>query len=406
LPTLRFIQLSDLHLGAPFAWLPAAARAARRRDQQQALEAAVDAAIARRATAILVAGDLFDAPGVDADTLAAAAAAFAKPGCPPVFIAPGAHDPAEAQSPLWNARLATARGVDWPAHVCVFDAPAWARADLTAVPVTIWGRGFARATAEARPLEPRALPPAGQFEPARVHVAVFDGTRDDRPGAPGGIAPFTAAEALASPFAYLAAGAGHRADAIDGPAGPRLANAGSAVALTFDETGTHCALEVRIDRDSRRVEVEPLPLDTRRVLDVTVDVTGAAGADAIDHRLAEALRTAGATARDLVHAHLTGRLARGVRYAVAGDEVAAQVFALRIDHSAPPDHDLAGLRARVPTTTEDRFAHALLAELDAETDPAKRGRLTAALYHGLDAFRVRAVAPGYESLSAPAEATP
>ena len=409
MPTLRFIQLADLHLGAPFAWLPAEARAERQRDQRRALEAAVAAAIDRRATAILVAGDLFESPGVDADTLAFAATAFARPGCPPVFLAPGAHDPAATPSPVWDPRLVAARGAAWPPHVCVFDAPAWERADLTAAPVTIWGRGVASATRAARPLESRALPPAAQFEAARVHVAVFDGTLDGRgPAHAAPVAPFSAGEVIASPFAYLAAGCGHDALALDGPLGPRLATAGSAVAITPDEAGSHGALEVRIDRDSRRVEIEPLALDDRRVLDVAVDATGAASPDAIDYRVAEALRAAGATPRDLARVRLTGRLARGVRYAAPGAEAAGQAWIVRVDpRGLRPDHDLAGLRARVPTTTEDRFAHALLAELDAETDATKRARLAAALYHGLDAFRLREVRPGYEALAAPAaEVTP
>src|SRR5262249_29161740 len=88
-PTLPFIQLSDLHLGAAFAWLPPDRRAVRRREQCAALDAAIQAAIDRSAVAILLPGDLFDAEGVDAGTLAFAVHAFERPGCPPVFIAPG-----------------------------------------------------------------------------------------------------------------------------------------------------------------------------------------------------------------------------------------------------------------------------------------------------------------------------
>ena len=70
MPVLRFVQISDLHPGAPFGWLPPERRGERRREQQCALEAAVGLAIERGAAAILVPGDLFDAEGVDADTLA------------------------------------------------------------------------------------------------------------------------------------------------------------------------------------------------------------------------------------------------------------------------------------------------------------------------------------------------
>ena len=64
-----------------------------------------------------------------------------------------------------------------------------------------------------------------------------------------------------------------------------------------------------------------------------------------------------------------------------------------------PDYDLPGIRAREPTTTEDRFAHALIDEIDAQRDPERRAVLLSALYYGLDAFRLREVTQGYESLS-------
>ena len=406
MPMLRFLQLSDLHLGAPFAWLPAEQRAERRREQRRALETAIQAAIDRSASAILLPGDLFDAEGVDAETMAFAVHAFDRAGCPPVFIAPGNHDPLTTSSSYWNARLLAARGWSWPAHVHVFTEPAWSRAELHTAPVTIWGRSFVNsAPTFARPLEARALP--APLEASRVHVAVFHGSREA--ACPPGekiTAPFSDAEVLASPFAYAAAGHYHQPSRIEAPgnAGVRLAYAGSTIALNATETGPHGALEVRIDTDSRVTEIESIAIDARRVHALAVDVTGAASRDAIDYRIVDTLRTAGVTNRDLVRVKLTGRIVRGVRYDEAGPEVAAQVFALRLDlRDLRPDYDLDGIRAREASTTEDRFAHALLAEMDAEQDPAKRSRILSALYYGLDAFRLREVAPAYEEMSAPPE---
>jgi len=407
-PMLRFLQLSDLHLGAPFAWLPAEQRAERRREQRRALEAAIQAAIDRSATAILLPGDLFDAEGVDAETMAFAIHAFDRAGCPPVFIAPGNHDPSTTSSTYWNERLLAARGWGWAKHVHVFTEPAWSKADLHTAPVTMWGRSFVNnAPTFARPLEAASLPAPATLDTSRVHVAVFHGSREA--ACPPGqkiTAPFSDAEVLASPFAYAAAGHYHQPSHIEAPggAGVRLAYAGSTIALNATETGAHGALEVRIDTDSRVAEIEPIAIDDRRVYALGVDVTGAASRDAIDYRIVDTLRTTGVTNRDIVRVKLTGRIVRGVRYEAAGPEVATQVFALRLDlRELRPDYDLEGIRAREASTTEDRFAHALLAELDAEQDPAKRSRILGALYYGLDAFRLREVAPAWEEMSAPAE---
>ena len=406
MPTLRLIQLSDLHLGAPFTWLVSERRVERQREQQRALDRAVQIAIERSATALLIPGDLFDTEGVNAETMAFAVHAFTRQGCPPVFIAPGNHDPCTTQSAYWNERLLAARGWAWPAHVHVFRDAEWSRADLPAAPVTVWGRSFvSNAPAFGRPLESRALPPRAALDASRVHIAVFHGSREA--ACPPGqkiTAPFSDAEMLASPFSYAAVGHYHQTSRIEANGAVRLAYAGSPVALNISETGAHGILEVALDTVTRTANIEPIVLDERRVYSIAADVTGAASSDAIDYRILDALQAAGVTGRDIARVKLTGRIVRGVRYVAASSDVAANVFALRLDlRELRPDYDLEGIRAREATTTEDRFAHALLAELDAEADTTRRARILSALYYGLDAFRLREVTPAWEAMSAPPE---
>src|SRR5262249_39692586 len=118
----RFLQVSDLHLGRGFGWLPADKRADRRADQRKALERVVREAIERAVHAILIPGDLFDGDGVDAETMAFATRIFDTTGCPPVFIAPGNHDPWSEASQVWSPRLLRARGWAWPERVHVFQS--------------------------------------------------------------------------------------------------------------------------------------------------------------------------------------------------------------------------------------------------------------------------------------------
>ena len=139
----RFLQISDLHLGRPFAWLPADRREERRRDQQRALELCVSQAIERGVHGILVPGDVFDSTQVDAALLTFAIKVFAVNGCPPVYIAPGNHDPASSDNAAWNARLLQARGISWPEHVHVFDSAEWSSRPVPRLPgVRVWGRCF------------------------------------------------------------------------------------------------------------------------------------------------------------------------------------------------------------------------------------------------------------------------
>src|SRR5262249_50600243 len=137
-----------------------------------------------------------------------------------------------------------------------------------------------------------------------------------------------------------------------------------------------------------------------RVHEITVDVTGVSSADQIDRRILTALDEARVTVEDVVTARLTGRLTRGVRYGAPGSDVEQRVHHLRVDlRRLRPDYNLESYRAEAPVTTEARFVQALLERLDAETDPDARRVTESALYYGLDAFRLREVAPSWDEIA-------
>lgn len=411
--TVKFLQVSDLHLGRPFGWLPRERRADRRFDQRRAAELAVRLAIERGVDAILLPGDLFDREAADADTIAYAVhETFGATGCPPVFIAPGNHDPASDRSHYWNPALLQARGWAWPAHVHVFGDPRWT---MHALPgrddVRLWGRCFVSGVASAeRPLASDVLGEAtraigeGRARAGGVDVALFHGSREGfLPPGQKMAAPFSDAEALASPFDYLAVGHYHTPSRLDADGATRLAYAGAPIALDTTEIGAHGAWEVRVafGEGPARAELEFLELDRRRVHDLEADVSGATSVEQVDRRIVKALDQAGASEQDIVTMRLTGRLTRGVRYLAPGPDLRPRAFHLRLDTSRMrPDYDLDALRTVEAATTEERFARVLLERLDATTDPAERAEIERALYHGLDAFRLHEVVPAYGELDA------
>jgi DNA repair exonuclease SbcCD nuclease subunit len=403
LPSAKFLQLSDLHLGAPFGWLPAPKRRVRQAEQRRALEHGIEAAIHRGADAILVPGDLFDREAVDSETLAFTVHAFAREGCPPVYIAPGNHDPWSGASPCWSTRLLEARGWAWPAHVHVFGSAEWSARPVEGKPIQVWGRCFsAGVSAYQRPLEQAAIARIPPLDPAHLHVALFHGAREGfRPASQKIAGPFSDAEAIASPFTYLAAGHYHVHSHLEEGGRRRLAYAGSLVAVDATELGRHGALEVRIafGEGAPVVELEPIALDPRDVREVPVDVTGASSAEQIDERIARALDQSDVSVDDIVTVRLLGRMMKGVRHVAPGAGLESRAFWLKVDRRATrPDYDLASYHERDPLTTEDRFVHAMLARLEQTTDPDERGLVESALFYGLDAFRLREVVPAYEDL--------
>jgi DNA repair exonuclease SbcCD nuclease subunit len=405
---VRFLQVSDLHLGRPFGWLPTGRRADRRADQRRALERVVREAIERGVHAILIPGDLFDQDGADAETMAFALHAFRVTGCPPVLIAPGNHDPYSENSPTWSARLLKARGAAWPDHVHIYTSPEWSVKELDAAPgVRVWGRCFTSNVASTeRPLSQAMVKGVNTADQAGLDVAVFHGSREGQcPPGQKITAPFTDEEIHRTPFTYLAVGHYHAASRIassdDKSVGVKLAYSGSAVAIDATELGLHGALEVRIEYGFRRpfVEIEFVELDRRKVYDLAADVSGAASPEEVDRRVQRACDQAGVTDADIVTVRLKGRLVNGVRYAGPGADLKARAFHLRVDlRGARPDYDLEAFMMRGPRTTEERFACALLEKLVEEREPAKRALIESAIYYGLDAFRLREVVPAYEEI--------
>ena len=411
---LRLLQISDLHLGRPFAWLPPERRELRRRDQQAALEQVIKHAIERDVQAILVPGDLFDGVPVDTGSLTFVVRAFSVPGCPPVFIAPGNHDPASNDNAAWNARLLHARGTQWPANVHIFDQPQWTGIELESAPgVRVWGRAFLTSSGTMeRPLSKQALADVTPRAENGIDIAVFHGSREGRcPPAQKITGPFSDAEVTASPFHYHAVGHYHvrsEFEQLSGEGTPssgvRLAYAGSPIALDYTETGDHGALEVlvRYGLDGCVVGADPLKLDRRRVLATQADVTGCATPEQVDRRTLHAFAAAGVSHNDFTKLTLIGRLAPGVRWTAPGADVFARAFHVRWDRGAVrPDYELDVLRSSEGRTTEERFARDLIERIDAEEDPEQRVALERALFYGLDAFRVREVVPQWEEVAEP-----
>lgn len=408
----RFLQVSDLHLGRPFGWLPTDRRGERRSDQRHALERVVREAIERGVNAILIPGDLFDQDGTDADTLAFVLGAFRVAGCPPVLISPGNHDPYWDASPNWSARVLSVRGQSWPDHVHIFRTPEWTPKILEGVPgLRFWGRCFSTSgVSNERPLSGVALGPVRPTDPPRIEIGVFHGSREGQcPPQQKVTAPFSDAEAQAAAFAYLAVGHYHGGAGLrlegesERSRGVRLAYAGSALALDLTETGPHGALDVRIEHGNGTptVSVEFVELDRRKVFEVVADVGGASSAEDVDRRVQKACDGAGVKDADIAMVRLQGRIATGVRYSGPGQDLRSRAFHIRLDlKGVRPDYDLEAFMMRGPRTTEERFACALLEQLVSEKDPEQRAVLYSAIYYGLDAFRLREVVPAYEEMGA------
>lgn len=406
--SVRFLQLSDVHLGASLAGtrLGYSDEKARQREREllDAFAAAFRLVESERLDGVLLPGDLFNGEEVD-DALAAEAFAIMGAIAPrPVFLAPGNHDPLSPEGPYGAARWRLLAGGQGPPPNLVlfreeiFRAVPWpGRPD-----VTVAGAAYLRPTPVRDRRLARPLVAPGGLDPGRLRLALLHGSRDDNAFVPPGKAtlPFSAAELAAQPFDYTAVGHYHASAPILHPQTRAVigAYAGMPAFLGLDEEGEKHVLvvETTLTREPERrcaVRVERRGVDPRRLHRLAVDLSGRLDLEQALAALAQAFDGCAppVAAADVVAATLHGRLAPDLdRRQVT--EAATAWLAERCFHAVvfggalEPELDIRPYLERDARTLEARFARELQAEIERRPEGREREIARAALSYGLEAL--------------------
>jgi exonuclease SbcD len=289
---ITIVHAADVHLETAFTEVRGGAR--RRAALADGFERIVDLALGRRADALTIGGDLYEAERAGPQTARFVFAQLARFGRP-VFVAPGNHDP-------YSSRALYARE-DRPANVHVFAEPAWAPYPL-AGDVTIYGFGHA-------PAEPGRPFAGARFDRPGTRIALVHGSDEDRcPPGKRATAPFTVAEIVASGATCALAGHYHGGAVVsDGAGTPRLAYPGSPEPIKFGERGSHGALVVTIEHG--RVAFEAIEIARTRLIDLDVALDDAASEHFVLAALESALAPYGRD--DFLRVRLHGTIAPGTR---------------------------------------------------------------------------------------------
>jgi DNA repair exonuclease SbcCD nuclease subunit len=196
---MRILHLADVHLGASFASFGAHA-GERSEAVLQAFRALPEVAREHEAHAVLVAGDLFDAPRPDERIAAEAREVFRRllEVVPAVFLVPGNHDPLVIPGPY----------ADLPEAAHVFSAPDPGdpvSVDAGAGPLHVYGFAYDFAH------NPAPLAGFRRTNADGVHVALLHGAIRDAPHwSAGDSLRLTPAELAALGVDYIALGDYHR----------------------------------------------------------------------------------------------------------------------------------------------------------------------------------------------------
>ena len=263
---LRFLHTGDLHLGSAFAAFSPRAAARRRERQFAALEQLFADARNAGAAMILIAGDAFDTPTPDADTVARFfGIAGAQPL--PVVIAPGNHDYRRKGS-FWDR-------IPHPENLYIFEGNSLSRFDFPTLNASVFGFAFDAESAPAPELGRAEEREAGRISILLAHADILS------PLSP--YAPITAGQLEVSGFDYAALGHIHK------PVEPRrfgktlCAYSGFFAGRGFDEIGEGSALLVEIDGGV--VSTKRLASKADLFLIETLDCSGATSGEEVRSRV-------------------------------------------------------------------------------------------------------------------------
>lgn len=405
MPSLRFLQLSDLHLDSSLRsgllGLDEEKARVRRRELREILPRACDLARERGVEIVLIPGDLFDDESVTQDTVNYAIDHLAGLSPVPVVIAPGNHDFYSLGSPYSGELLEARKQRSWPGNVHIFRDGTWSTIEIipgSGVHVTGMAHSANALFADrllSRPV-PRAVSDRG------LDILIFHGSLDNVgiPSRKLRTLPFSESELASQGFDYAAVGHYHEQRDLHDAAGRIIgAYAGCPAGRGLDEIGEKFVIVGRIDGtgSESRVAIEKIRLDTRVIRRVDVGCQGVTHRDALLQRIESSLAAEPISREDLVHIRLVGRIAPGIDRSIPDALLEGRFFHASFDTSRlEPDYDLDRYMDESLRTTEARFVREMKRRIDRETDAGKRRLLENALHYGLDALIQGEVSPRYE----------
>jgi DNA repair exonuclease SbcCD nuclease subunit len=269
--------VADVHLGAPLGNFEGYA-ARRQEDVELAFRRTIDAALAERVHAVLLAGDLFDShrPEPRVVDLARRELARLREAGIPVLAVPGTHDSLLLPDCVYRREaLPIDRLFDSPS----FDGPYGLDAEGTPV----WVYGIA-----ADPRRPGGWTSLKRTPEAGIHVAVVHAACRDRPDwtiKPEDL-PFDRADLVGMGMDYVALGHYHNERVFEAPDGRVLAAyPGSVEGRDWTETGPRRALLVEWEGQAPGPTLRPIAVHSRLLESCELDVSGAASEDEVKERI-------------------------------------------------------------------------------------------------------------------------
>lgn len=263
--TVRVAHCADLHLGAPYSYLPAAQAAERQAEALLTFGRIIDFCRNNAADLLIIAGDLFDTPSVDKSL---AVDVFSKIASIPdtlVVISAGNHDPLTADCPYLTETL--------PQNLVVFSEN-MGSVEVSDKNLRVIGISFATSSFTKNLVLPTA-------DGEKINILAIHG--DLNASADSVYNPVSAREIGATGMDYVALGHIHKPSGVLREGMTYYAYPGCPEASGFDETGERGILFGEIGKGVCSMEL--VPMQKRRFEEVAVDVTACSSTSQIADKI-------------------------------------------------------------------------------------------------------------------------
>lgn len=356
--SLRFLQISDLHLDSTLAGsklnLPPTKQKTIRNDIRRVVRQLPDIVKKYSVEVVLCPGDMWEEEAVRLETAIEFFETLRSIAPIPVLIAPGNHDFYHPLSYYSQEYYERKSGKEYPSNLFVFSQPEITTLALPQLPgVEFFGSCFTAFSSVG--IHPAFV--ARQGRPDTLKVALVHGSLLDSPlqveskQKRDSVLTFSSRDILSSAYDYIALGHYHRYEAIEDRSKIRAAYGGIPVARGLDETRAHYVLVGEIQHGGVSAEsLEPICVDERRIHDLEIFLDGqAVTAGQILTTIKRELDEADVQKNDIVYARLKGKLPASYdEVDVDTSELEKLCFHIVLDWAGvEPDYDLDAMRRDV-----------------------------------------------------------
>ncbi len=252
---MKFVHIADMHFDVPFTTLNKNELGnLRRLDQRKALKKIIEYIKENKIEYLFISGDLYEHEYVKQSTIEYINNLFSEIPNTKIYITPGNHDP-YLQNSYYNK-------FNWNKNVHIFKSNI---EKISENNVDIYGFGFDNFYMKASEYSKIQIENPEKINILITHGSLEGGTTEDLE-----YNPMNKNELENLKFDYIALGHIHKTNYKEEQ---KIIYPGSTISLGFDELGNHGMIVGEIKEDTKKLNIEFVPIDEKEFVEYEIDIT-------------------------------------------------------------------------------------------------------------------------------------